>query len=359
MAEGLTEPSAVALPATLQAGTLSGVAADDETGIDVNLDVGVVVIGRNEGQRLVQCLQSLKPFIQRTIYVDSGSTDGSLEMAEQYGAKVVPLDLSIPFTAARARNAGFAAAEQCWPDLAFIQFVDGDCEIDENWIGTGKAFLHENDRAAIVFGRRRERFPDRSIFNALCDREWNGPAGKVNDCGGDILVRKAPFKQSGGYLNSLIAGEEPELCVRLRREGATVWRLDAEMTRHDANITQFTQWWRRSVRAGHAFAEVSSMHAGSGLTTWRRSVLRSVFWAGVLPLSAVAGSIVVDPALSGLLALYPFQLVRAAFREGPTKLAGWRNSLFDMLGKFPELQGVITFYANRLRGRRQALIEYK
>lgn len=359
MAPGLTKLSATASPVSEQPGMLSGVRATDESIGRARLEVGVVVIGRNEGQRLVDCLASLKPFIERTVYVDSGSTDGSVEMARQCGAQVVALDLSVPFTAARARNAGFKAAEKLWPNLAFMQFVDGDCEIDKNWIGTAKAFLEQNKRAVIAFGYRRERFPERSIYNALCDREWNGPPGEVNECGGDILVRVGAFGEAGGYLDSLIAGEEPELCIRLRERGYTIWRLDAEMTRHDANILHLRQWWRRSVRAGHAFAEVSFIHAHSSMTTWRRSVVRSLFWAGALPIFALVGGLIINPAISDFLILYPFQLTRGALREGASNPASWRNSFFDMLGKFPELQGVMTFCVNHLRGRRQTLIEYK
>lgn len=323
-------------------------------------NVGVVVIGRNEGQRLVDCLQSLKPFIDRTVYVDSGSTDGSLEMARRSGAKVVSLDLSIPFTAARARNEGFTVAVKCWPNLAFVQFVDGDCLVDENWIGIGAEFLCAHDDAAVVSGRLRERFPERSVFNALNDSDWSGGvAGETTICGGNSLMRVGAFAQCGGYLNSLIAGEEPELCVRLREAGSTVWALDAEMVLHDLNMMHFTQWWRRCVRTGYAFAEVSLLHAGSSLSPWRRSVLRAIFWAGALPLAVIACSLLFPPAAVGLFGLYPLQILRMSSRQGITKRMAWQRSIFDLIGKFPELLGIAKFCANHLRKRTQTLIEYK
>ena len=68
--------------------------------------VGAVAIGKNEGERLRICLQSLAKQVSRLVYVDSGSSDGSVELARSVEAVVVELDPRIPFTAARARNAG-------------------------------------------------------------------------------------------------------------------------------------------------------------------------------------------------------------------------------------------------------------
>jgi GT2 family glycosyltransferase len=320
--------------------------------------VGIVVIGRNEGQRLIDCLNSLGANRDRTVYVDSGSTDGSPEAAAQMAAVVLRLDMSIPFTAARARNVGFDALMQRWPETDFVQFIDGDCVLDDQWLGNSTNFLVEHENVGLVFGRRRERHPDRTIFNALCDREWDGPPGQALECGGDILIRASALQDVGGYSNGLIAGEEPELCIRLRQEGWLIWRLASEMTRHDANITRFGQWWRRSVRAGHAFAQVSRLHRKSPFRIWKRNVGRAVFWGGLLPLAAVAGA-VVNPVALCVLALYPIQIFRLGRRQDSGVDGRWRNAAFDVLGKFPELQGVLQFHANRLMKRQQSIIEYK
>lgn len=321
-------------------------------------NVGVVVIGRNEGERLVRCLGSLGRYLDRTIYVDSGSSDGSPIVAKQMGAIVVPLDMRTPFTAARARNAGLDALMQRWPGIVFVQFVDGDCELDASWIEAAHAFLSGSQDVAIVFGRRRERYPEASIYNALCDREWNGTIGKALECGGDIFTRADLISKFGGYAGNLIAGEEPELCVRLREKGWIIWRLDCEMTLHDANIVRLSQWWRRSVRAGHAFAEVSLLHRSSPFGIWRLNTTRAVFWAFALPCSAIAGAFASLQLLT-LLGLYPLQIVRLASRQGVWLKESWRNALFDVLGKFAELQGVAQFHVNRLLKRRRAIIEYK
>jgi GT2 family glycosyltransferase len=323
------------------------------------LQVGIVVIGRNEGPRLIDCLNSLGINRARAVYVDSGSTDGSPQAATEIAAVVLRLDMSIPFTAARARNTGFDALMRHWPDTNFVQFIDGDCVLDEQWLRNSTDFLVQNVHVGLVFGRRRERHPDRTIFNALCDREWDGPPGQAMECGGDILIRASALQDIGGYSGDLIAGEEPELCVRLRQAGWLIWRLPSEMTRHDANITRFGQWWRRSVRAGHAFAQVSRLHQNSQFRIWKRNVGRAVLWGGALPLTAAAAAATVNPAALWILALYPIQVLRLARRQGSTIDGRWRNAIFDVLGKFPELQGVLQYHANRLMKRQHSIIEYK
>ncbi|MBN9439286.1 MAG: glycosyltransferase family 2 protein [Bosea sp.] len=321
--------------------------------------LGIVVIGRNEGERLVACLDSLGALAANAVYVDSGSSDGSVEMARAKGAAVVDLDLAKPFTASRARNAGFAALQERLPDLAFVQFVDGDCRLAAGWLDRAAAFLRGRDDVAVVFGRRRELHPERSVYNRMCDREWDVPIGEALECGGDTLIRAEAFRQVGGYADELIAGEEPDMCVRLRSAGWRIWRIDAEMTLHDAAMTRFGQWWLRSVRSGHAFAEVSRRHADSPFGIWKRSTSRALIWGLALPVAAILGAAWLHPALLLLLLAYPLQVARIALRSGGSKPESWLNAGFATLGKFPEMQGVARFYLSRLSGRRRKLIEYK
>src|SRR5262245_49696920 len=194
---------------------------------------GAVVIGRNEGERLKSCLGSVS-VAAAVVYVDSGSTDGSAKWAQDQGIEVVELDMGIAFTAARARNAGFQHLRELAPDVLYVQFVDGDCELIEGWPEHAVSFLNSHANIGAVSGRLRERYPERSIYNWLCDREWEGPAGEVRACGGIAMMRAEALAAVGGYRDDLIAGEEPELCVRLRAAGGTVWRLDTAMARRAA-----------------------------------------------------------------------------------------------------------------------------
>jgi GT2 family glycosyltransferase len=314
-------------------------------------EVGAVAIGRNEGARLGRCLASLAPVVGRVVYVDSGSTDGSVAAARAAGAEVVELDPSRPFTAARARNEGLARlAEGGLPPL--VQFVDGDCELQPGWISVAAAFLDAHPDVAVAGGRRREQHPEASLWNRLIDREWDTPVGEARACGGDALMRTAALGEVGGFDARLIAGEEPELCVRLRAAGWRVWRLDAEMTLHDAAMTRPGQWWRRSARAGHAAAEGAAMHGAPPERHGVDKTRRSLLWGLALPLAASLGAFVTPWALLLLLA-YPAQILRLSRREG------WVRATFLTLGKLPEAQGALTYAVRRLRGGPGRLIEYK
>lgn len=320
--------------------------------------IGVVAIGRNEGDRLRRCLASVAGRASCVVYVDSGSTDGSAAMARSLGVRVVDLDLSIPFTAARARNEGFAELMAAAPGLDYVQFVDGDCEVVPGWLDQAAAFLDGHARVAAVCGRRRERFPDRSVYNMLCDSEWDTPIGETRSCGGDVMMRTAPLRDSGGYRASLIAGEEPELCVRLRKAGWSIWRIDAEMTLHDAAMTRFGQWWKRSLRGGHAFAEGASLHGGSPERHYVREARRAWLWGVALPPAILAASLF-HPPVAGLALVYPLQVLRIASRARLTSRDNWWRALFLVLARFPEGLGQLKFLLGRLRGRQSALIEYK
>ena len=323
-------------------------------------DVVLVAIGRNEGERLRRCIASAVGCVSRVVYVDSGSTDGSVEVARALGADVVALDLQQPFTAARARNAGAAAAFQQEPSARFVQFVDGDCELARAWLETARAFLESHAEVVAVCGRRRERHPDRSIYNWLCDIEWNTPVGAARAFGGDVMIRAEAFRTVSGYRGDLIAGEDPELAIRLRHAGGQVWRIDAEMTLHDAAMTRFAQWWKRTVRAGYAYALGSALHGAPPERHWVQESRRAWLWGLVLPMMALLAALTGQPLLAvAVLALYPLQVLRLTLRgNGP-----WRqravSAVFLVVGKFAEAWGQVQFGRHRLRGEQGRLIEYK
>jgi len=330
--------------------------------------IGIVAIGRNEGDRLKACLRSVVD-AGPVVYVDSGSSDGSQDFARSLGVEVITLAVPPAFTAARARNAGAAALFAKAPDTEFVQFVDGDCEVQPDWLAAGATALAADTKLALVFGRRRERFPERSIYNALADDEWNVPIGEVGACGGDILIRRSAFEQVGGYPDEMIAGEEPDMSMRLRAAGWVLKRIEGEMTLHDAAMLRFGQWWTRARRAGHAFAELAARHPQVRWPDWRAVCKRILIWGGALPAVAILGlvlAITVDARwlLVTLLlvagwSLNVGRLYLRRLNDGLPPHLAQASALFLMLGKFPEFLGLMTFRLNRLRGRRAGLIEYK
>ena len=316
------------------------------------------MIGRNEGERLVNCLNSIRTDASRVIYVDSGSTDASVEAATKFGVHVVKLDPSLPFTAARARNEGFLALKGLHSDIRFVQFIDGDCILVSGWLEAARAFLTDRRDVAIVCGRRRERHPDGSLYNRVCDREWDTPVGEAAACGGDALVRPEAFEAVGRFRSTLIAGEEPELCLRLRLQGWRIWRLDTEMTLHDAAITRFGQWWARAVRCGYGYADVAWLHRDSPKGIWRRETLRALTWGGLLPAAIGIGALGSPIVLLGVL-LYPLQIGRLALKDGAGSRFAWERAALFTVGKFAEFQGILRLLWYTTRRRAATLVEYK
>jgi glycosyltransferase involved in cell wall biosynthesis len=321
--------------------------------------LGVVVIGRNEGERLLRCLDSLRHVVTLVVYVDSGSTDASVQHACQRGCEVVELDMSRPFTAARARNAGLSRLREKLPDARFVQFVDGDCQLRFSWLQTAYRFLDERPYAAAVFGRQRERHPLRSIYNQLCDYEWRVPPGTVKAFAGNVMVREMALRDAGGYREDLIAGEEPELCVRLRALGWSIHSLDSPMSVHDAGILRFDQWWLRTKRTGYAFAQGAHLHGHEPECHYLRESRRAWLWGVGLPAAVLLATLVWSPwaLLAGIA--YPLQVLRLALTIQGDSRERWIKAYLYTLARFPEAAGQLMFLRDRWSRRTGHLIEYK
>jgi len=319
---------------------------------------GAIAIGRNEGERLKLCLRSLSTAV-RCVYVDSGSSDDSVRSAREWGVDVVELDMNVPFTAARARNAGFRHLREVASDLVYVQFIDGDCELNQEWPQQAISYLETHSEVVAVCGRRRERFPKASIYNWLCDIEWDVPPGEVLAFAGDVMIRATALERVGGYREDLIAGEEPELCVRLRATGWKIWRLAVEMTLHDAAMTRFDQWWKRVVRAGYAFAQGAHLHGAAPERHWVWESRRAWLWGIWLPLVCLAVSLMFSPWGWAAWLIHPVQTLRQTLRTNGPLSDRVVIAFFQVLGRFPEGLGQLTFLRDRLLGAHSRLIEYK
>jgi GT2 family glycosyltransferase len=175
-------------------------------------------------------------------------------------------------------------------------------------------------------------------------------------------MRLIAFRQVGGFNAEVIAGEEPELCVRLRGTGWKIMRLDSEMTWHDAAMTRFRQWWRRAKRAGYAYAQGAALHGAPPERHWVRETTRIWLWGGMVPLVTLL--LVGFVGIPGLILLTLYGLLWAktfliALRK-KRKLsvaALWATAC--VLCKFPQLSGQLLFYFRQLAGKKTPPIEYK
>lgn len=324
--------------------------------------IGLVIIGRNEGQRLRRCLESAARCTLPMVYVDSGSVDLSVLVARELRIDVVELDASLPFTAARARNAGCEWLLTRHPDLDYVQFVDGDCELCDGWLESAGKMLDVRPDAAIVCGRIHERHPEASIYNRICEMEWRQEPGEVDGCGGNMMVRLDAFRAAGGFDPLVIAAEDTELCVRLRLAGWKIVGLAGDMVRHDAAMLRFGQWWRRMVRAGHAMTEGAFRHRQSGPTLFGRAARRIALFGLALPMTTAAVAWPTGGWSWVLMAVYPLQFGRTFMRlrqRGEHRAIAALYAAHCVLAKFPQAYGQLVYVSNRLRGRRARLIEHK
>ena len=317
----------------------------EEKGFDAS-DIGVVVLGRNEGERLRACFESVRGKAHTVVYVDSGSTDGSVELALSRGIEVVHLDMSSPFNCARARNAGFHRLREIAPNLAFVQFVDGDCELIDGWLASAAAFLAERSDVACVCGQLKERFPEKSIYNRMLDIAWHLPPGNVTACGGIAMMRTAVFTTLDGFQEALFAGEDNDLSLRMRTAGWQIWCLAQPMAWHDAEMLQFRQWWKRNTRTGFGYAQWAHLHGTSSERNLMLQAIRPALWAALLPLATAVLYLVWSPQALLLLLPYPLQVLRLATRVSGDLHTRLAHGFFIVLGKFPEFAGQVQFWLN-------------
>ncbi len=324
--------------------------------------IGIAVIGRNEGERLRRALRSAMATGAPVVYVDSGSRDGSVEIAHAAGATVLELGASAPFTAARARNEGFEQLSASVPGLQYVQFLDGDCELQAGWLDRAAEALERDDSLAAVCGQIREARPEAGIYHRLGALEWQRAPGEIGACGGNFMVRAAAFRSVGGFRADVIAAEDDELCFRLRRAGGKIVCLDADMALHDMAMERFGQWWQRAKRAGHAYAQGAALHGATEERHFVRDCRRIWFWGLLLPVAALGLAWPTRGVSLWLLGAYPAQVGRmyaSGRRRGWSRYDALAYGAFMMLGKFPGLIGMLTYRARRALGRSMTIIEHK
>jgi len=327
--------------------------------------VSVVVIGRNEGQRLAACLRSIAAIEPieggiEVIYVDSDSHDGSPELAARLGATVLHVKPGRP-CAAIGRNAGWQAAH-----APFVLFLDGDTELHPEFLHTALKAMADA-QVAVVWGHRRERHPEQSWYNRVLDLDWIYPPGLSDFCGGDALMRREVLESVKGFSHDLIAGEEPELCHRIRAQGYVILHIDQPMTLHDLAMTRWQAYWKRALRAGHAYAEVSQRLKNTDFPLWQRECRRNLLHVAVL-LSLFVATVIFAGLLNngwpfaGLVGIYSALVIRSAYKarwKSNQRLTLLLYGIHSHLQQLPIALGQLSYWLNRLQKRQQRLIEYK
>ena len=325
--------------------------------------LGIILIGRNEGERLKKCIASVRDSGYPVIYVDSGSHDGSASFVRSAGISVLELDTLKPMSAARARNAGFTKLIKENPGIEFAQFIDGDCEVCPGWLAAGAATLAQRPDVGIVCGRVIERHPEASVYNRMCHLEWQKEPGEIMASGGNLMARASAFKLIDGFRIDIMAGEDDEMCLRMRRSGMKVLAIADDMVLHDTAITKFSEWWKRAKRAGMAYAQGNALHGASPDKHFKRNYERSLFWAAGLPTASLLLALPTMGLSLTAFAGYPLLMARiykAGLAKGMSPRDARAVAFFTVVAKSPEFMGILHYhYRTRWQHKQMELIEFK
>lgn len=214
--------------------------------IENHLVIAAVIIGRNKGQRLLNCLNSVRADLRQIIYVDLDSTDDSLANAAAAGVPSISLGGKLPCTSARARNMGAVYLSNLKSPPTYVQFIDADCELQPFWLGKARVFLDRHPDYAVVSACRQDSFHATSVSSRWFNLLWQPQSGESKTCGNNAFVRLSAFQQLSGYRAEMHTGHQYDLCLRLRKAGWRIYRTDTGMVTRDTVISRISQWFYRS-----------------------------------------------------------------------------------------------------------------
>ena len=178
----------------------------------------VIIPVLNNPEGLARCIEAIRRSNTQfeLIVVDNGSTDETLTVARSYTDSV----LERPgITIGAMRNEGAKVASG-----SILIFTDSDQEPSADWISRGLQALLSDQRIGLAGARYHA--PPQSRWVA---RTWDLQrrlSDRAGDIGwleaGNLFARREVFEQVGGFRSDLIASEDVDLSIRVRRAGYRV-----------------------------------------------------------------------------------------------------------------------------------------
>ena len=189
----------------------------------------VCVIGRNEAKNLPRLIKSLDllnglPFRVEKIFIDSASSDSTLEIAQSYFNRVCSLEESANLCASAGRFIGTLKSSGEW-----ILYLDGDMQLCADFIAVIERTVVSDYRSEGAIGKYCYIYGmDNVRDNALSQK---GEGKLVNHFGGAVLLpRDAVITAT--WDPCIFSNEEIELYTRLRANGVVVRFFDVPMIAH-------------------------------------------------------------------------------------------------------------------------------
>lgn len=198
-------------------------------------ELSYVIIGKNAQSSIARLLDSVlantpSRLSAEIIYVDSASTDSTIEIVTQYPVTIVQLSVDQPLCASAGRYVGCQYATG-----SLICFLDSDMELLDGWLERALIELETNPQVAVVAGvvlDSDSALPAECVPPVDYSLYSNPQVKDVRHVGGAALCRRSILTLVGSWNPFIISDEEPELCLRIRRAGYRVTRLEYPMVRH-------------------------------------------------------------------------------------------------------------------------------
>lgn len=182
-----------------------------------------VVIGKNEALNLPRCFRSIQKVSNKIIFVDSNSDDNSIEVATQHKIKTILRVKSNFGTPALSRSIGAKNAQ-----TKYIQFVDGDMEIEMGWAQKAIQKLESNKKIVAVHGYKKVYTKNHQDYFILSDsKDW-----QADYLQGAFLIERKIYNRAGGLDGRFYGEEERDLYIRIKAIGYEVWYIHDLMASH-------------------------------------------------------------------------------------------------------------------------------
>ena len=322
---------------------------------------GIVVVGANPRISPEAAVRSAGDG-RAVVFVSVGAGDEALSKAKQAGAIVVEGDPRSLTPGGRARNAGYRQLKKIAPHIRYVQFIESDNALDPDWISNAERFMERRTEVTIVEGIFQTAPSQQAELATINEARQKSISGEVAlNSSENLFVRADKFEAVGGFRGDLLMRETDDLCVRLRRRGGRIWRIDYAMLVTGAAKPSQSSWWKSGVRRGFGNAYIASLHGGPPERVGVRETARAVFWGFTFPcliiFSAIAGGVgasMLAPStpfyvVSGLVlgfgaSAYVLKIFASAILRGAAKLSSWRRAFAIVFGKIPEFSGVWRFW---------------
>lgn len=319
--------------------------------------IGAVIVGSDPRVSPEAAIRSL-PEGCAVVFMPLGPMNEAVAAARKAGAEIADIGKG-PQTAGRAKNAGYRHLKKILPGVRYVQFMDAASVLDPDWLVHAEKFMERRPEVAVIEGRMRRRNGDEVRFPTVAEQRKNETPGEiVSVVAPGAFMRTESFEAAGGFRGDLLSCEDDDLCIRQRRRGAHIWRLESDMMIREPRKTS---WWKRAVLRGFDNAYAMSLHGGPPERHGVGETVRAVLWGFFIPVGIVAaaalGAVVASMfapmtpapiAAAGVLAIgaavYGFKILASILRRGPFRLKSWGEAFGAVFGRFAEALGVFRFW---------------